>query len=158
MEPDLARGSLPFDWGTQRRRALLAAEGDVRLRNVSPTLSVPSTFQTMGELSGCGKMAETGRDGPSRHDDSYRITFSKKGHPMAQCEVCGNDYDKTFQVPHEREAENIRHSECAIQALAPVCSHCRCRVIGHGVEQSGTIFRCAHCAKQAGARELRDRS
>jgi len=77
---------------------------------------------------------------------------------MAQCEVCGNDYDKSFQVVMSGKQRTFDSFECAIQALAPTCSHCHCRVIGHGVEQSGTIFCCAHCAKQSGARELRDRS
>jgi hypothetical protein len=43
--------------------------------------------------------------------------------------------------------------ECAIQKIAPVCEHCRCRVIGHGVEHGDRIFCCAHCASMAGARE-----
>jgi hypothetical protein len=48
--------------------------------------------------------------------------------------------------------------ECAIQALAPVCAHCKCRVIGHGVEQAGSIFCCANCASHEGARGLVDRA
>jgi hypothetical protein len=77
---------------------------------------------------------------------------------MAQCEVCGNDYDKSFQVVMQGKQRTFDSFECAIQALAPTCSHCHCRVIGHGVEKSGTIFCCAHCATQTGVRELRDRS
>jgi hypothetical protein len=41
--------------------------------------------------------------------------------------------------------------------LAPVCAHCECRIIGHGVESNGTMYCCVHCAKQAGTRGLRDR-
>jgi hypothetical protein len=48
--------------------------------------------------------------------------------------------------------------ECAIHALAPACAHCKCRVIGHGVEQGNRIFCCANCAKMAGKTELRDRA
>jgi hypothetical protein len=40
--------------------------------------------------------------------------------------------------------------ECAIQALAPTCAHCGCRIIGHGVEQGGSIYCCAHCAGAQG--------
>ena len=47
--------------------------------------------------------------------------------------------------------------ECAIQALAPTCPHCGNRIIGHGVEQDGTIFCCVHCAKKEGVTGLRDR-
>jgi hypothetical protein len=41
---------------------------------------------------------------------------------MANCEVCGNEYDKAFIV----EAAGARHTfdsfECAIQAMAPSVS------------------------------------
>jgi hypothetical protein len=47
--------------------------------------------------------------------------------------------------------------ECAIQALAPTCSHCGCRIIGHGVEDDGTMFCCANCAQMDGVEELQDR-
>jgi len=40
--------------------------------------------------------------------------------------------------------------ECAAHKLAPVCEHCRCRVLGHGVEVDGRFFCCAHCAKHSG--------
>jgi hypothetical protein len=72
---------------------------------------------------------------------------------MARCEVCGNDYDKTFAI----EEHVFDSFECAIQALAPLCEHCGCRVIGHGVEAHGRFFCCAHCAKVAGETGLRDR-
>ena len=78
---------------------------------------------------------------------------------MAQpkCEVCGNEYDKTFQVVQGGQTHIFDSFECAIARLAPVCAHCRCRVIGHGVEQSGKIFCCASCATHAGAQGLVDR-
>jgi hypothetical protein len=36
--------------------------------------------------------------------------------------------------------------ECAIQKMAPSCAHCKCRIIGHGVESGGKMFCCEHCA------------
>jgi len=48
--------------------------------------------------------------------------------------------------------------ECAISTLAPRCSHCDCRIIGHGMEADGRMFCCAHCAHQRGAESLRDRA
>jgi hypothetical protein len=76
---------------------------------------------------------------------------------MARCEVCGNDYDKAFQI-----LDGTTHVfdcfECAIQALAPQCAHCGCRIIGHGVEAGGRMFCCAHCAEQMGEHGLRDRA
>jgi hypothetical protein len=77
---------------------------------------------------------------------------------MAQCEVCGNDYDKSFQVVMKDGSRTFDSFECAIQALAPTCAHCKCRVIGHGVEQDNRIFCCAHCANQSGATQVRDRA
>ncbi|HKQ68383.1 MAG TPA: hypothetical protein VJT73_03550 [Polyangiaceae bacterium] len=77
---------------------------------------------------------------------------------MAQCEVCGNEYDKTFKIVMQEQPHTFDSFECAIQALAPRCAHCGCRVIGHGVEKSSDIYCCAHCAARAGAPDLRDRA
>ena len=83
---------------------------------------------------------------------------------MAKCEVCGNDYDKAFTVtmPGKTGAaggkgRTFDSFECAIHALAPTCAHCGCKVIGHGTESNGTIFCCAHCAREKGVRGLDDR-
>ena len=75
-----------------------------------------------------------------------------------QCETCGNDYDKAFTVTLAGDSHTFDSFECAIQALAPTCAHCGCRILGHGVEQAGTIFCCAHCAKHQGGTALRDRA
>ncbi len=77
---------------------------------------------------------------------------------MARCETCGNDYDKAFEIVTGGVAHTFDSFECAIQALAPTCHHCGCRVIGHGVETDGTIYCCAHCASQEGAHDVQDRS
>jgi hypothetical protein len=76
---------------------------------------------------------------------------------MAQCEVCGNDYDKTFEV-HTSGGQHVFDSfECAIQALAPTCDQCGCRIIGHGIEADGSFFCCAHCAHTSGVAAAQDR-
>ena len=78
---------------------------------------------------------------------------------MKKCEVCGNEYDKAFTVTENDGSEHTFDSfECAIHALAPECSHCGCRVVGHGVEQDGTVYCCASGAKHAGHTALRDRA
>ncbi|NUR56688.1 MAG: hypothetical protein HOQ29_19780 [Acidobacteria bacterium] len=77
---------------------------------------------------------------------------------MARCDVCGNDYDKAFQVTLQGQTKTFDSFECAIQAFAPTCAHCKCRIIGHGVEAKGKIYCCAHCAHESGAPELRDRA
>jgi hypothetical protein len=64
----------------------------------------------------------------------------------AQCETCGNTYEKAFHVSLDGQTHVFDSFECAIEALAPRCSHCRCRVIGHGIESRGRIYCCRHCA------------
>ncbi|ACG72255.1 conserved hypothetical protein [Anaeromyxobacter sp. K] len=73
------------------------------------------------------------------------------------CEVCGNEYDKVFEITASGKRHVFDSFECAIQALAPRCAHCGCRVIGHGTEAGGRMFCCAHCAHHAGAHEIQDR-
>ncbi|GIK66802.1 MAG: hypothetical protein BroJett018_45960 [Chloroflexota bacterium] len=77
---------------------------------------------------------------------------------MNVCEVCGNRYDKAFQVTRQGVTHVFDSFECAIQALAPTCDHCGCRVIGHGVEKDNVIYCCAHCAEQEGVTEMVDRA
>ena len=77
---------------------------------------------------------------------------------MAQCETCGNDYDKAFKVVLGDVSYTFDSFECAVQALVPTCSHCGCKILGHGVEADGAMYCCAHCAGQQGVREVRDRT
>ena len=78
---------------------------------------------------------------------------------MAQCEVCGNEYDKAFQISMPGEGTRTFDSfECAIHALAPPCEYCGVKVIGHGVEADGHFYCCAHCASMAGMEGVSDRS
>jgi hypothetical protein len=77
---------------------------------------------------------------------------------MATCEVCGNDYDKSFEVLIAGETHVFDSFECAAHALAPRCEHCGCTVLGHGVEAGEAIFCCAHCAEEEDVTGLRDRA
>lgn len=78
---------------------------------------------------------------------------------MARCDLCGNDYDKAFKVTLADGSGGTYDSfECAIQALAPTCEHCGCRIIGHGAESDGRFFCCAHCATHAGVGGIDDRA
>jgi hypothetical protein len=76
---------------------------------------------------------------------------------MARCELCGNDYDKTFEITMGTTRHIFDSFECAVQALAPSCAHCGCKILGHGVEAGGSIYCCAHCAGEMGARGIADR-
>ena len=77
---------------------------------------------------------------------------------MAKCDCCGNDYDKTFEVRYQGATKTFDSFECAIHMLAPECSQCGCKVIGHGVEAEGEIFCCVNCAQRAGIEALKDRA
>jgi hypothetical protein len=77
---------------------------------------------------------------------------------MAVCEVCGNEYDKPLQISKGDETHTFDSFECAIHALAPTCAHCGVRIIGHGLEQNGTMYCCGHCASKGGAEGLKDRA
>jgi Rieske Fe-S protein len=77
---------------------------------------------------------------------------------MAECEVCGNDYDKAFEVTRDGETHTVDSFECAIHALAPTCEHCGCKVIGQRVEADGRVFCCAHCASAVGVAGIADRA
>ena len=77
---------------------------------------------------------------------------------MAKCEVCGNDYDQSFEVSRGGERHTFDSFECAVHRMAPTCAHCGCKVVGHGVEATGRIFCCANCAREEGTRDLRDRA
>jgi hypothetical protein len=76
---------------------------------------------------------------------------------MATCDTCGNDYDKAFTITQGDRSGTFDSFECAITALAPTCTHCGCRIIGHGVEASGGPYCCAHCARAAGQSGAADR-
>jgi hypothetical protein len=77
---------------------------------------------------------------------------------MARCEVCANEYDKSFEVILAGESHTFDSFECAIHALAPICAHCGCKIVGHGVEAERSLYCCASCARRSGHGELRDRA
>ncbi|MFE9099608.1 hypothetical protein [Actinomadura geliboluensis] len=78
---------------------------------------------------------------------------------MATCEVCGNDYAMAFEVHAQGEVHTFDSFECAVTKMAPICEHCQCRIMGHGVEVGGHFYCCAHCARAVdpdGARQIKD--
>ena len=77
---------------------------------------------------------------------------------MQKCDVCGNEYDKTITVSRGGETYVFDSFECAIHKMAPTCSHCNCKIIGHGVEADGVFYCCAHCAKHSGVKGVDDRA
>ena len=76
---------------------------------------------------------------------------------MEACETCGNKYDKMLEITYGTDSHTYDSFECAIHGLAPTCSRCSMKIIGHGVETNGEFFCCAHCARHEGKEGLRDR-
>lgn len=76
---------------------------------------------------------------------------------MGKCDVCGNEYDKSFEVSKGGKTMTFDSFECAIHALAPKCEQCDVRIIGHGLEANGKFYCCDHCAEKDGVEGLRDR-
>jgi hypothetical protein len=76
---------------------------------------------------------------------------------MAICEVCENDYDKTFEIILSGRRHVFDSFECAIHGLAPKCEHCHCKIVGHGIESNGHYYCCANCAERSGVQGARDR-
>ncbi|HMG22035.1 MAG TPA: hypothetical protein VK607_11980 [Kofleriaceae bacterium] len=74
------------------------------------------------------------------------------------CECCGNTYDKAFELRIGGTTHVFDSFQCAIQLLAPRCSHCKVPIIGHGLEARDQYFCCAHCARQVGIGEVADRA
>ena len=74
-----------------------------------------------------------------------------------KCEICGNDYDKAFEIVRGAERRVFDSFECAIQGMAPNCDFCGCKIIGHGMEADGRFYCCAHCAESSGKPQMVDR-
>jgi hypothetical protein len=74
------------------------------------------------------------------------------------CETCGNAYDEAFEIIARGDRHVFDSFECAIEALAPRCAHCNCRIIGHGTQVDASVYCCAHCARHGeGGAFVRDR-
>ena len=72
---------------------------------------------------------------------------------MAKCDVCGNDYYLSFEVIAAGNRHVFDSFECAIHKLAPVCAHCGCKIIGHGIEAKQNYFCCANLRIRPGPME-----
>jgi len=53
------------------------------------------------------------------------------------CAVCGNKYDKPFQVWRNGRLMTFDRVECAMQAMAPAFACCGGPVMGRGIEVDG---------------------
>jgi len=76
---------------------------------------------------------------------------------MAKCDACGNEYDKVFEVVTNGKTSTFDCFECAINTLAPECTSCNTKIIGHGIENEGDFYCCANCARENGVLGAEDR-
>ncbi len=67
---------------------------------------------------------------------------------MATCEVCGYQYDQTFELWLGGETEILDNVERAFYDVAPRCEQCDRRIFGRGIETGGIFFCCVHCARE----------
>lgn len=75
---------------------------------------------------------------------------------MHRCHTCGNEYEHSFEVRQNGQSYWFDCFECAIHELAPTCSSCGVRVMGHGVQAGEEVFCCASCARRQGIQGLTD--
>lgn len=71
---------------------------------------------------------------------------------MHKCEVCGNGYEQIIEIKL-KGSDDVHYFdcfECAAHKLAPRCSQCDVRILGHGLEADEEMFCCAHCARMKG--------
>jgi hypothetical protein len=75
---------------------------------------------------------------------------------MAQCENCGNEYDKSFEIIVGGKRHTFDSFECAIHKLHQ--NALRMSNTWAWRQTGSQIFCCAHCAREYGATELKDRA
>ena len=67
------------------------------------------------------------------------------------CEVCGNDYDKVFEIIVAGRRHVFDSFECAIHALSAVCEHCRRKTVPQGFDPGARFYCSPGCAQASGA-------
>lgn len=64
---------------------------------------------------------------------------------MEKCEQCGQEAPWRFSVTIDGRTHVFDSFECAIFAVAPACSHCGCRILGHPIVDGDEFYCCQHC-------------
>lgn len=82
--------------------------------------------------------------------------FYGMGCSMVICDVCGNDYDKSFIFQQGGCSGMFDLFECVIYVFVLCCVYCDCVIIGYGVEGNGCIFCCVYCVGYVGVKGIVD--
>nr|WP_139005492.1 hypothetical protein [Arthrobacter crystallopoietes] len=69
---------------------------------------------------------------------------------MSHCAGCGSTAGRFFAITVNNQTRAFDSFECAIHVMAPNCSRCGCRILGHPVEAYPKVYCCSHCAGEAG--------
>jgi hypothetical protein len=67
--------------------------------------------------------------------------------------VCGKNRE-CFEVYLGSEKHIFDSFECAMSAMLPTCSYCRCQIIGEGVQMGSAIFCSYACANEQNVRDF----
>lgn len=74
---------------------------------------------------------------------------------MTICNVCGNEYNQSFELHSEHEIQVFDRFECAFYTVTPMCACCKGKINENGIEIGGVFFCCIHCAVEYHACELK---
>jgi hypothetical protein len=66
---------------------------------------------------------------------------------LSRCDSCGNEQNRTFEIRMARKLYTFDTLKCAIQVLAPTCTHCGDRILGHPVRLGLDQYCSAECAQ-----------
>lgn len=69
------------------------------------------------------------------------------------CEVCGKNRE-CFEVFLGSEKHIFDSFECAMSAMLPKCAHCRCQIVGVGVQLGSAMFCSYMCANEIHVRDF----
>jgi predicted Zn-ribbon and HTH transcriptional regulator len=66
----------------------------------------------------------------------------------ARCVNCGFNIEKDYILFINGTEYTFDSFECAVNFVAPRCSHCNSIIMGHGIKHAGEIFCCQTCSKE----------
>jgi hypothetical protein len=129
-------------------------QGRDRTGTLAGCVSRPAEGKTWDEIEARRYGGRTGVVSDALVSSRMDHVLNGRNRPMAQCEVCGNEYDKAPETIISGQRLRFDRFEYAIRALAPRCAHGGCVVIGHGLEASGRVYCLRGLREPAGRRTI----
>lgn len=79
-----------------------------------------------------------------------RSLREESGMTATRCDICGFMTEEPLTVAYHGRTTSYCCFECAITELAPECTKCHCKIIGHGsYGQDGHVFCSHHCRQES---------